>query len=177
MKKAPLFAVLALVTAMACSSADIAAPGSKSIAAPTTISNSFDEFGYNDIANVFNGAADGVDRILDAKVWGDPTYANDHLLMKWNKTWETCNAASPHTSAACAGAWTLNEWNGQVTGGSGESWQYAIKWVGSPCDATNPNWSVGGYCIWGDYEVVMSQGSVANQHFWDAHAGPSGFGG
>lgn len=21
-------------------------------------------------------------------VWGDPTYANDHLVMKWSKAWD-----------------------------------------------------------------------------------------
>jgi len=42
----------------------------------------FDEFGYNYQARIFVGSADGVDRLLDGKVWGDPTYANDHLKMK-----------------------------------------------------------------------------------------------
>jgi len=48
----------------------------------------FDEFGYNYKARVFVGRADGVDRVLDGKVWGDPTYANDWLVMKWSKAWD-----------------------------------------------------------------------------------------
>jgi hypothetical protein len=48
----------------------------------------FDEFGYNYKARVFVGKADGVDRVLDGKVWGDPAYANDHLVMKWSKAWD-----------------------------------------------------------------------------------------
>jgi hypothetical protein len=34
------------------------------------------------------GKADGVDRVLDGKVWGDPTYANDWLVMKWSKEFQ-----------------------------------------------------------------------------------------
>jgi len=32
----------------------------------------FDEFGYNYQARLFSGLADGVDRVLDGKVWGEP---------------------------------------------------------------------------------------------------------
>ncbi len=48
----------------------------------------FDEFGYNYQARLFNGPADGVDRLLDNAVWGDDAYANDHLVMKWSKAWD-----------------------------------------------------------------------------------------
>ena len=41
----------------------------------------FDQFGYNYKARIFVGAADGVDRSLDGRVWGDTTYANDHLVV------------------------------------------------------------------------------------------------
>jgi len=47
--------------------------------------NGFDKFGYNYPARIFVGAADGVDRVLDGAFLGDPTYANDHLVMKWSK--------------------------------------------------------------------------------------------
>ena len=45
----------------------------------------FDQFGYNYQAMVFVGPADGIDKVLDGKVWGDSTYANDRLVMKWSK--------------------------------------------------------------------------------------------
>src|SRR3989344_4456392 len=48
----------------------------------------FDEFGYNYTARVFNGDADGVDRTNDDKIWGDATYAKDHLKMSWSKAWD-----------------------------------------------------------------------------------------
>jgi len=171
-RKLTLF-LSALLMVTACSAADTVS--STKLMAPQGVQASlgFDEYGYNDVANIFNGPADGVDHMLDGNVWGDPTYANDHLVMKWNKAWETCNADRSPTN--CAGAWTLNEWNGQVPGGSGETWQYKIKWVGT-CGASGALLADGGYCIWNEYEVVQSQGSVNNEHFWDAHAHPNGFG-
>lgn len=132
----------------------------------------FDEFGYNDIAGIFNAPADGVDRNLDGKVWGDPTYANDHLVMKWNKEWDRGNEegwSNPPYSA-----WISNEWNGQVTGGSGETWHYKIKWVGN-CVADQNLVPEGGYCIWNQFAVILSHGTFAGEHFWDA-AARAGFG-
>lgn len=136
----------------------------------------FDEFGYNRQANIFVGAADGVDRNLDGKVWGDPTYANDHLKMKWNEEWNRGNAEGWNDPDGYYGAWTDNQWNGKIPNGSGEIWYYKIRWVG-PCGSTGNSLPSGGYCIWGQFEVSMSHGTVANEHFWDAHAIPAGFGG
>ena len=137
--------------------------------------NGFDQYGYNYKARNFVGKADGVDRVLDGMVWGDAAYANDHLVMKWNEAWDLCNDNGYDNPAFCLGAWTSNEWNGNVKGGSGEVWHYKIIWVGSQGDAS-PYWRDGGYLIWGNYEVIMSHGTVANEHFWDAHAHPTGYG-
>ena len=133
----------------------------------------FDKFGYNYQARVFVGAADGVDRILDGKVWGDPTYANDRLVMKWSKGWDD---ARFHGAPWTADAWENNEWNGMVPGGSGEVWHYKIKWVGI-CGAYGTPLPDGGYCIWGQFEVLMDQGTGANGHQWYTHAIPTGYGG
>ena len=135
--------------------------------------NGFDEFGYNYRARVFVGQADGVDRNLDGTVWGDPTYGNDHLKMSWSRAWDE---ARFHGANWNCDAWTDNQWNGQVPDGSGETWHYRIVWVG-PSPTTSPCWRDGGYPIWGEFEVIMSHGTVANEHFWDAHAVPTGFGG
>lgn len=87
----------------------------------------FDEFGYNYDARIFVGLADGVDRVLDGKVWGDPTYANDRLVMKWSKAWDDARFnGAPWTPEA----WCTNERNGRVPGGSGEVWHYKFIWVG-----------------------------------------------
>jgi hypothetical protein len=145
-----------------------------SLALPTIVyaAGGFDEFGYNDAARIFNGLADGIDRILDGKVWGDPYYANDKLVMKWNAEWDRGNdekwANPPYD------AWENNEWNGKVPGGSGEVWFYKIKWVG-PCTnyETFPD---GGYCIWGQFEVLMDHGIAGVEHIWFTHANPAGYG-
>jgi len=133
----------------------------------------FDTFGYNDRARVFNGLADGVDRSLDGTVWGDPTYAADRLVMKWNAEWDRGNDED-WTNPPYA-AWETNEWNGMVPGGSGETWHYKIQWVG-PCGADGTPLDDGGYCVWGQFEVILSHGTVAGSHVWDVLAKPAGFG-
>lgn len=142
---------------------------------PVLAKGGFDEFGYNDKARNFVGAADGVDGSLDGKVWGDPTYANDHLVMKWNEKWDSCNDNGYNDPEFCLGAWTSNEWNGMVSGGSQTSGHYKIIWVGSE-GSSSPYWVEGGYSVWGNYEVIMDQGTDADGHFWYAHGVSNGYG-
>jgi hypothetical protein len=133
----------------------------------------FDQYGYNDTARIFNGAADGVDRNLDGTVWGDPTAANDRVVMKWSAAWDRGNEEG--WTGTYPDAWTTNEYNGRVPGGSGDVWQYKIKWVGADLEAS-PYWVDGGYPIWGQFEVVMDHGSSAEGHQFFAHATPNGLG-
>ncbi len=133
----------------------------------------FDQFGYNYTARVFVGPADGVDRILDGAVWGDPKYANDHLVMKWSKGWDD---ARFHGEPWTTDAWEDNEWNGKVEGGSGEVAHYKIIWVGGPKPEDSPYWREGGYAIWGQFEVILDQGVIDREHYWLAHARPTGYG-
>lgn len=163
-------ALIALVVIAGCT--DSVTPTSPIAAKVGGAAFGFDEFGYNDIARIFNGPADGVDRALDGTVWGDPTYANDHLVMKWNREWDRGNDEG--WSNPPYRAWTNNEWNGQVPGGSGESWIYKVAWVGLCGDEGTPL-PGGGYCIWGQFAVIFSHGT-AGAHFWDAHARPAGYG-
>jgi hypothetical protein len=132
----------------------------------------FDEFGYNYGARIFSGKADGVDRVLDGKVWGNPNYANDHLVMKWNAEWDRFNDEN-YGDYPPYQAWTTNHWNGAVSGGSGEVWHYKIIWVGPLLEAS-PYWREGGYALWNEFEVIMDQGSYLGEHFWYAHAKPNG---
>ena len=144
------------------------------LAKPTN--KGFDEFGYNYNARIFVGKADGVDRNLDGTVWGDPTYANDLLVMKWSKAWDD---ARFHGAEWTCDAWLDNEWNGNVPGGSGETWHYKIIWVGPELE-DSPCWVDGGYPIWGQFEVIMSHGTFQEDskivHMWEAHAIPTGYG-
>ena len=134
----------------------------------------FNQYGYNYGARIFVGKADGVDKNLDGTVWGDPTYANDHLVMKWNAQWDNCNANGYDNPTYCLGAWVDNEWNGNVPGGSGVSEHYKIIWVGSQGE-NSQYWVNGGYSVWGNYEVIMDQGTDSTGHFWYAHGTPNGF--
>lgn len=130
-------------------------------------SNGFDALGYNRNARIFNGAADGTDGVLDGLLWGDATYANDKLTMKWNSEWDRGNLES-WSDLNGYDAWLTNHWNGNVDGGSGESWHYKFKWVGS-C-TSGSTLADGSQCIWGQFAIVFSQGTYGNQHFWDIHA-------
>ena len=132
----------------------------------------FDEFGYNYQARVFVGKADGVDRNLDGTVWGDPTYTNDHLVMKWSKAWDD---ARFNGASWTPDAWCTNEWNGNVKGGSGESETVKIIWVGTELESS-VYWRPGGYAIWGEFEVIMDH-YVGADGEWFAHATPNGLGG
>jgi hypothetical protein len=140
-------------------------------AAPAT--NGYDQYGYNYAARLFNGAVDGVDRNLDGTYWGDPTYANDHLVMKWSKAWDD---ARFHGGAWTADAWVDNEWNGNVPGGSGFTEHAKIVWVGTDLEAS-PYWRAGGTAIWGEFEVILDHGSDAthDHEFW-SKAVPAGYG-
>lgn len=130
----------------------------------------FDEFGYNYNARIFVGPADGVDRNLDGTVWGDPTYANDQLVMKWSKAWDDARFRGAEWTRD---AWCTNHWNGNVPGGSGEVWHYMIVWVGPELEES-PYWVEGGYPIWGQFEVIFSHGTSPDGHFWEVHAVPTG---
>ncbi len=154
------------------------------IVATVSAKGGFDEFGYNDTARVFNGTGSSwcLAGGRAANCVGD--YSNDKLVMKWNAAWDACNAAQgtldENTAAACAGAWTNNEWNGMAPGGSGAVWHYKIVWIGGSCGADGNPLPDGGYCIWGSYEVLMDQGldpSFGSGHLWFAHAIPNGYGG
>lgn len=152
------------------------------LSVPAMAKGGFDEFGYNYQARIFVGRADGVDRVLDGKVWGDPTYANDWLVMKWSKAWDDARFGpdgirdSGDELPWTPDAWCTNEWNGAVPGGSGEVWHYKIIWVGPELE-NSPYWREGGYPIWGQFEVIMDHGVAEGEHKWYALATPNGLGG
>lgn len=135
----------------------------------------FDEYGYNYQARIFVGPADGVDRNLDGTVWGDPTYANDHLVMKWSSAWDAARFdGEPWTPDA----WCSNEWNGNVPGGSGEMETFKCVWVGFGPDGTEESsqyWRDGGYALWSGFEAIMDH-YAGQSGDWYAHAKPAGYG-
>ena len=139
--------------------------------------NGFDEWGYNRVARVFSGTGWTwcMGKVGD-EAWCEAylgPYANDKLVMKWNAEWDRGNAEG--WANGPYDAWLNNQWNGMMPGGSGETWHYKYVWVGS-CGADYTPLENGGYCIWGQFEVILSHGTMEGQHFWDTHAMPAGYG-
>ncbi len=137
----------------------------------------FDEFGYNRKARIFNGPASGwcLARGAPADCMG--IYSNDRLVMKWNAEWDRGNAEG-WTDPNGYDAWEDNEWNGAFPGGSGAVWHYKIAWD-QECATSGVPSRAGGYCIWGQFEVLMDQGkdpSYGPGHLWFAKAIPNGYG-
>lgn len=139
----------------------------------------FDDFGYNRTARNFVGT--GLSWCQGKLGWTVPQceaylgpYTYDKIVMKWNKAWDDCNDSN-YDPAMCVGAWTDNEWNGKGPEGSGEVWHYKIIWVG-PGKETSPYWKEGGYSIWGEYEVIMDQGTNSDHIHTILHSIPAGYG-
>lgn len=134
----------------------------------------FDEFGYNYQARIFVGKADGVDRDLDGTVWGDPTYANDHLVMKWSAAWDDARFNGGEWTAD---AWCTNQWNGKVAGGSGIMESFKCVWIGATGLPEYTPLPDGGYIIWGEFETIMDKymGTAGGVDFL-AKATPNGLG-
>lgn len=136
--------------------------------------------GYNRKARIFVGT--GMQWCLEkglSEAWCVSylgPYANDKLVMKWNAEWDRGNAESWANPPYAA---TLdNEWNGAFPGGSGAVWHYKFKWVG-PCGADYTPLDDGGYCIWGQFEVLQDHGidpSYGPGHMFFALAIPNGYG-
>ncbi len=147
-----------------------------SIVPQASAAGGFNSYGYNYGARIFSGPADGADNVLDGTVWGDPTYAADHLVMKWNSAWDACNANGYDNPKYCAGAWTTNDWNGKVPGGSGWVEHVKIIWVGSAAESS-AYWVNGGYSLWGNYEVISDRAMDPDHvKFIFAAGKPSGLG-
>jgi len=140
----------------------------------------FDQYGYNDTARLFNGTglswclAKGYSQSFCDAYLG--LYINDKLVMKWNAEWDRGNQELWNNPPY--NAWTDNEWNGAPKGGSGAVWHYKIAWVG-PCGADYTPLPNGGYCIWGQFEVLMDQGidpNLGSGHLFLTLAKPAGYG-
>ncbi len=171
MKKLLLFIAMSFTTILV---APAMANASTSVqCASSATGPGFNQCGYNYDARIFVGKADGVDTVLNGEVWGDPTYANDHLVMKWNAAWDACNANGYDNPTYCLGAWDTNEWNGMGPNGSKSTEHVKIIWVGSLA-TDSPYWVPGGYSIWGNYEAIEDQGMVGGQHIVWAAARPEG---
>lgn len=124
----------------------------------------FNEYGYNYTARIFNGTGlswcneIGITDVGSCNSELGGPFSYDKLVMKWNAQWDNCNNKGYTDPTYCLGAWLDNEWNGNVTGGSGAIWHYKIIWVG-PSGESSQYWVPGGELVWGNYEIVMDQGT------------------
>ncbi len=143
------------------------------VAIPLTsaFAGGFDQYGYNDVAHIFNGTGSSWCLAGGQAASCMGAYSNDNLIMKWNEAWDACNANGYDNPAFCAGAWTTNEWNGMMPDGSQSNWHYKMIWVGSAAEAS-PYWIAGGYSIWGNYEVIQDFGFDPSGHYKYAYTRP-----
>lgn len=137
----------------------------------------FDESGYNDKANLFNGTVmQWCMNKINNQSYCDSVYGywgNDKLMMKWNDEWNRGN--DENWSKPPYSAWLSNLYTGKVPNGSGEVWHYKIVWVGS-CGSDGTPLESGGYCVWGQFAVIMDQGVMDTGHVWYTLAKPAGYG-
>jgi hypothetical protein len=134
----------------------------------TLIVPGYDEWGYNYQAHMFNGMY--CDAYRDA-AWCQP-WKDVNLMMKWNDAWlsnKDCDGDGlldrhyGFDSYIGSGAWETNhmwgtyEYNGEIC-----EWDYFVKIVAAPADAT----STGGYwyaadgteigpVIWGAFAIIQ----------------------
>lgn len=143
----------------------------------STGDNGFDEWGYNRTARIFSGTGmswcmqkGGSELECTASLGA---YVNDKLVMKWNAEWDRGKAEGWNNPPY--NAQLNNVWNGHVEGGSGETWLYKYVWIGS-CGVDYTPLENGGYCIWGQFAVIVSHGIADGEHVWDTRADPAGYG-
>lgn len=143
------------------------------------ITTGYDQWGYNYQAHMFNGTY--CDAYRDA-AWCQP-YKEDELMMKWNDAWLSntdCDGDGlldrhdGFDSYIGSDAWLTNHMAGEYEqNGEMCSWNYFVKIVAAPADAT----AVGGVwyavdgtemgpAIWGEFAVIqeVSNDPCAGQH-------------
>ncbi|MBI4099618.1 hypothetical protein HY440_01280 [Candidatus Microgenomates bacterium] len=156
-----------------------AAAGLALFAGPTFAAGGFDANGYNNTARLFNGTLLQWCTARSIDPSSCPGYGfgsnSDRIVMKWNAEWDRGKGedwASPPYNA-----WTNNEWNGKVDGGSGFVWHYKIAWYAPDCGPDLSPLPNGGYCIWGQFAVIMDQGvDPTSTHTMFALGSPAGYG-
>lgn len=135
----------------------------------SVITTGFDEWGYNYQGHLFNGYY--CDAYRDA-AWCQP-YKDDLLAMKWNDAWlanTDCDGDGlldrhyGFDSYIGSGAWLTNHQSGEYVAEDGStcSWNYFVKIVAAPADATlsggiwyNADGDEIGSAIWGEFAIIQ----------------------
>lgn len=132
------------------------------------LTTGYDEWGYNYQARMFNGKYCDAYRNAD---WCQ-AYKEDNLTMKWNDAWmsnKDCDGDGKldrhygHDSYIGSGAWLTNHMSGTyVDDGKTQKWNYFVKIVAAPADATKEDvvWYTAdnveiGPVIWGEFAIIQ----------------------
>lgn len=134
------------------------------------ITTGFDQWGYNYQAHLFNGGY--CDAYRDA-AWCQ-SYTDIKLMMKWNDAWlsnKDCDGDGDgkldrhygFDSYIGSGAWLTNHQSGEYEqDGATCKWNYFVKIVAAPADATQINgiWYAAdgteiGPVIWGAFVIIQ----------------------
>lgn len=159
--------LVAVTTASAQQTCATIQDGTITDSAGVTITTGYDQWGYNYQAMTFNGLYDNYTRPAVVATGGDD------LMMKWNDAWlsnQDCDfdhKLDRHyglPSYIGSGAWLTNHQRGEYVDANGatQKWQYFVKIVAAPADATlsGGNWIgadgiVIGPAIWGEFAVLQ----------------------
>src|SRR3989338_1117557 len=174
MKKAimVLFAILALAvssaSAMAAKACTTIQDGTLYTSDGRLITPGYDIWGYNYQARMFNGGY--CDAYRNA-AWCQP-YKDVRLIMKWNDAWLSNKDCSNDglldryygfSSYIGSGAWLTNHQSGSYElNGEACNWNYFVKIVAAPADATKVGgvWYAAdgteiGPVIWGEFAIIQ----------------------
>jgi len=140
------------------------------------LTTGFSQWGYNYQAHIFNGMYCDYHPLYRPGganfEWCQTYYGNTELVMKWNDAWLSnvdCDGDGlldrhyGFSSYRGSGAWTTNHmWGTYEDEGSLCEWDYFVKIVAAPLDATLDNgvWYNAdgveiGASIWGDFAVIQ----------------------
>ncbi len=95
--------------------------------------------------------------------------------MKWNDEWS--RGVSENWSNPPYFAWQTSMWNGNLDGGSGQSWHIKAVWD-KTCGSGNPPLPGSEFCV-GWVKTILVSGKVSGLdpvHFWILHVNPTGYG-
>lgn len=138
------------------------------------VATGFDSFGYNRCASIFNGTFAGYCAQRSQGPTCAGTTGDTKLVMKWNDGWDLGNFEGWSNGPYYA---TLdNEINGALADGTPFSEHFKTRWDAGCVASGGVTSSNGGSCIWGQFEILMDQGTQDGAHTWWTKQTPAGYG-
>ena len=138
------------------------------------VATGFDAYGYNRCASNFNGTFAGWCAARGEGPTCAGTTGDTKLVMKWNDGWDLGNFEK--WSHGPYNATLDNEIKGALADGTPFSEHFKTHWDAGCVSSAGVASSNGGSCIWGQFEILMDQGSQDGSHIWWTKMSPAGFG-